>query len=152
DGARIAVGNNGGASFANFQVGVFAVANLAGTWFNANHFDGEWMDNRFVALSAGAFGLPAFVSALDTTSANPASPSNAVIVSNIGGASGGIAFDNGANLYAANGFAGSGPSGTGAIYAVMAPAWREALRTGVPVNFETQGIPIADLLSGDPLS
>jgi hypothetical protein len=151
DGTKIAVGNNGGASFSNFQVGVFTVASLTGAWFSANHFDGAWIDNRFVAITAGDFGSPSFVTALDTTSPNPASPSNLIIVDNIGGASGGVAFDGAGNLYAANGFASAGPSLTGAVYAITSPSWHAALSSGVPVNFETHGIPIVDLLSGDPL-
>jgi hypothetical protein len=152
DGSKIAVGNNGGPSFDNFQVGVFTIATLAGTWFAANHFDGRWIDNRYVALTAGSFSGPASVTALDTTSANPASPVNITIVSDIGGASGGIAFDAAGNLYTANGFQTSGPSGTGAVYAIRSAAWHAALAGGSPVDFETQGTPIVDLLSGSPLA
>lgn len=153
DGTRIAVGNNGGASFGNFQVGVFAIATLTGSWFAANHFDAEWIDNRYVALSAGDFGSPSEITALDTLSANPASPSNPTIVANIGGASGGVSFDGAGNLYAANGFdlASGGASTTGSIYAIPSASWLAALNTGTPVNFEAQGIPIADILSGSPL-
>jgi hypothetical protein len=151
DGTKIAVGNNGGASFANYKVGVFTIAGLAGTWFSANHLDAAWIDNRFLAVTAGNFGSPAFVTALDTTSPNPASPSNVTIVTNIGGASGGIAFDAGGNLYSANGFTSSGPSQTGAVYAILSASWHAALSGGTPPNFESQGIPIVDLLSGDPL-
>ena len=115
DGSKIAVGNNGGASFGNFQVGVFTIASLTGTWFSANHFDAAWIDNRFVAITAGSFGSPSFVTALDSSSPNPASPSNVTIVDDIGGASGGVALDGAGNLYAVNGFASGGPSSTGAV-------------------------------------
>ena len=66
---------------------------LSGTWFSANHFDGEWIDERYVALTTGTFGSPSIVTALDSTSPLPGSPSNTVLVGNIGGASAGIAFD-----------------------------------------------------------
>lgn len=151
DGTKFAIGNNGGGSFANFQVGVFTIPTLNGSWFVANHFDGEWIDNRLLALSAGDFGSPSFITALDTASANPATPSNPIIVTNIGGASGGVAFDGAGNLYAANGFEFGGPSTTGSIYAVPSASWHAAIETGVPVNFEVQGIPIVDLLSGEPI-
>jgi hypothetical protein len=151
DGTRIAVGNNGGASFANFQVGVFTIAGFAGAWFTANHFDGAWIDNRFVALTAGNFGSPSFVTALDTASPSPGAPSNAVVVANIGGASGGVALDAAGNLYTANGFQLGGPSATGAVRAFSSVTWRAALTSGVPLSFETQGVPIVNLLSGDPL-
>jgi hypothetical protein len=151
DGQRIAVGNNGGVSGGNFQVGVFTFATLSGTWFDANHFDAAWIDNRYVALSAGSFGSQAFVTALDTTSALPTAPVNPTLVSNVGDASGGIAFDATGNLYTANGFQTTGPIGTGAVYAVTHAAWSAALAGGPPVNFQLQGIPIVELLSGSPL-
>jgi hypothetical protein len=37
------------------------------------------------------------------------------------------------------------------VYAIPSATWRAALSSGTPVHFETQGIPIVDLLSGDPL-
>jgi hypothetical protein len=156
DGTRIAVGNNGGVSFGNFQVGLFTVASLngatTGTWFPANHFDAAWVDNQYLALTAGDFGSPSSVSVLDTKSPNPASPSNVTVVDSIGGASGGIAFDAAGNLYSANGSAYTGGlSGTGAVYAIRSASWRGALSGGTPVHFDTQGIPIVDLLTGDPL-
>jgi hypothetical protein len=151
DGTRIAVGNNGGATFANFQVGVFTLPGFVGAWFNANHLDGAWIDNRFIALSAGNFGSPSFVTVLDTSSPMPANPSNPTVVSNIGGASGGVALDGAGNLYTADGFQLGGPSATGAVYAGRSATWRAAHTSGVPVNFETQGIPIINLLSGSPI-
>jgi hypothetical protein len=151
-GSQIAVGNNGGASFANFQVGVFSLPALTGTWFNAGHFDAAWIDNRFLAVTAGAFGSPGVVTALDTASPNPASPSNVTVIANVGGASGGIAFDAAGNLYTANGFQESGPSQTGEVHAFKKAAWTAAQAGGTALNFETQGIPIVDLLSGSPLA
>jgi hypothetical protein len=151
DGTKIAVGNNGGSSFSNFQVGVFTLSTLTGTWFAANHLDGEWVDNRFVALTAGS-GSVGVVTVLDSTSANPASPVNVTVVTNIGGASGGIAFDSAGNLYTADGFQGAGPSGTGAVYEFSSAAWHAALSGGPALNFETQGVPIADMLSGSPIA
>ena len=50
NGERVAVGNNGGASFSNFQVGVFDVNNLSGNWHDINHFDATWHDNQFLAV------------------------------------------------------------------------------------------------------
>jgi len=39
DGTKLAVGNNGGATFGNYQIGVFDTAGLSGTWFAAGHYD-----------------------------------------------------------------------------------------------------------------
>jgi hypothetical protein len=151
DGDRIVVGNNGGTSFSHFQVGVFAIPLLTGTWFDAASFQAAWINNRFVALTAGTFGSPSIVTAFDTFSGDPAHPSNRTIIDNIGGASGGIAFDKHENLYTGNGFAISGPSTTGTVKAFQHADWRAALHGGSPVNFETQGTAIVTVLSTAPL-
>jgi len=151
-GTKIAIGNNGGASFSNYQVGTFEVDTLAGVWFVAGHFDGEWIDNTHIALTAGDFGSPSVVTVLDTGSPNPLSPVNTTIIDNIGGASGGIAFDSAGNLYTGNGFQTSGPSGTGAVKAFLHAAWTAALKGGPPLDFETGGVLVVDVLSASPLA
>ncbi len=152
DESEIAVGNNGGASFSNYQVGVFDVYTLIGAWFNAGHFDAAWIDNTHIALTAGDFGSPSLVTVLDTTSPNPLIPVNTTIVDNIGGASGGIAFDVAGNLYTGNGFQTSGPSGTGTVKAFTTAAWTTALGGGPLLDFETDGVLIVDVLSASPLA
>ena len=150
DGTHIAVGNNGGATFDHFQVGVFAFPALTGTWFDANSFLAAWINNRFVALTAGEFGSPAIVTALDTHSSDPAHPSNRTIIANIGGASGGIAFDSHKNLFTGNGFATTGPSSTGTVKAFRHADWRAAF-TGTPLDFEADGTEIVTTLAAAPL-
>ena len=154
DGTKIAVGNNGGdeSSPPDFQVGVFDVASLTGTWFTAGHFDAAWVDNTHLAVTAGDFAGPSFVTALDTTSADPANPTNPVVVNNIGGASGGIAFDNAGNLYTSNGFSFIGPSGTGATKAFENAVWTAALSGGPVPDFEFDGTLVVDVLSASPLA
>jgi len=152
NGSRIAVGNNGGSSFSNYQVGIFDADTLAGVWFVAGHFDAEWIDNSRLALTAGDFVNPSVVTVLDTTSPNPLVPVNITIVDNIGGASGGIAFDSEGNLYTGNGFQTSGPSGTGAVMAFPRASWMGALGGGPPLDFETDGVLIVDVLSASPLA
>jgi len=151
-GTKIAIGNNGGASFSDPQVGIFNVATLVGTWFNAGHFDGEWIDDTRLALTAGDFGSPSVVTVLDTISPNPLSPINTIIVDNIGGASGGIAFDSAGNLYTGNGFQLTVASGTGAVKAFANAAWTVALGGGDPLDFEASGVLIVDVLSAWPLA
>jgi len=151
DGTRVAIGNGGGASFGNYEVGVFALSDLSGAWFSANHFDAAWVDNRSIALTGGTFGSPAFVSLLDTASTDLANPVNPLAIHGIGGASGGIAFDAAGRLYTGNGFATSGPSGTGAVKAFAPAAWMDAVATGTPIDFETMGTTVVDILSGGSL-
>ncbi|MBI1826760.1 MAG: hypothetical protein HY287_09615 [Planctomycetes bacterium] len=152
DGAKFAVGNNGGASFSNFQIGIFNVSNLTGTWFTAAHYDAAWIDNTKLAITAGDFGSPAFVTVLDVKSPNPNVPDNRTIISNIGGASAGIAFDAAGNLYTGNGFQGSGPSGTGATKEFSHSTWLAAYTSGPHINFEPSGTSIVDVLSASPLA
>lgn len=151
DGTKFAVGNNGGASFGNYQIGVFGVTTLAGTWFTANHYDAAWIDNRFLAVTAGDFVNPSLVTVLDTQSPIPASPVNVTVVQNIGGASGGVALDTAGRLYTGNGFAGAGPSGTGAVKAFSFASWSAAFLGGPALNFETSGTLVVDVLSASPL-
>jgi len=153
DGTMIAIGNNGGSSFGNYQVGVFALANLTGQWFAASHYDGAWIDNRYIALTAGSLSDPvSVVTALDRLSLTPTNPVNRTIIGNINGASGGVALDSAGNLYTGNGFTYGGPSQTGYIYAFPSSLYTPALAGGPPANFETQGIPIVDLLSAGTLA
>lgn len=150
DGGTFAVGNGGGASFSNYQVGVFDSISLTGRWLSAGHFDAEWADTTHLALTAGTFGQPAHVSLLDTASADPLNPANPMVVNGIGGASGGIAFDAAGGLFTANGFSTTGPSGTGEIRYFGAADW-QAAATGTPLDFELVGTMIADVLSAVPL-
>lgn len=150
DGTKLAVGNNGGAAFNNYQVGVFELNNLAGgTWFNADHFEATWFNNSQLAMTAGVLN-PTNVSLLDTTSPNPANPNTTLLVNNIGGASAGIAFDAAGNLYTGNGFQFAGPSPTGAIKAFDAAAVTDAI-AGSVIDFENSGTLVADLLSASSL-
>ncbi len=152
DGTRFAVGNNGGSSFSTFRVGVFNVSNLSGSWFAAAHYDAAWVDDHRLAITAGDFGSPAYVTVLDTNSPNPLAPNNRTIIAGIGGSSGGIALDAQGNLFTGNGFAGDGPSGTGAIKVFSSSSWEGAYAGGgAPLNFETQGTLVADVLSASPL-
>jgi hypothetical protein len=153
NGAQIAVGNDGGAMFDDFQIGVFTLPGLTGAWLNADHFDAAWIDNQFLAVTAGQFGSPSVVTKLDTASPTPANPFNVTVIANISGASGGIAFDASGNLYTANGFhEGTGLSQTGEVHAFKKADWTAAVTLGTPIDFETHGIPIIDLLSGSPLA
>ena len=151
DGATVAVGNNGGSSFGDFKVGVFDLATLSGTWFSANHFLGVWLDDTHLVLAASDFANGSSVTVLDTTSADPSAPLNTVVVDNIGGASGGIAFDAAGNLFVANGFTSIGPSDTGVVKAFAAAEWMSALEGGTPLDFEATGTLVVDILNGTPL-
>ncbi len=153
DGTRIAVGNNGGSSASPlYQVGVFDVASLTGDWYAAPHFDAEWIDDRYLAVTAASEGGTSIVTALDIQSADPASPTNPVIINNIGGASGGITFDQLGNLYTGNGYSLAGSSGTGATKAFEYSTWTEPLSGGPAPDFELEGTLIIDILSASPLA
>jgi len=151
DGTRIAVGNNGGGSFGDFKVGVFDLATLSGEWFVAGHFDAEWTDDTHLAITSGDFVNPSVVTVLDVASPDPSDPSNPIVVNNIGGASGGIAFDAAGNLFTGNGFTSTGPSGTGAAKAFPRATWMAALSGGPVIDFESDGVLVVDVLSASPL-
>jgi hypothetical protein len=150
DGSRIAVGNNGGVSFGNFQVGVFDLNGLNGGWYPADHFDAAWIDNQQLALTGGTFGQPARVIALDTVSPF-ATPTIQTLIEGIGGGSAGVAFDAQGNLYTGNGFDGAGTSDTGWVKAFDAGDWQAALSGGAAIDFEAEGTLIVDVLSAGAL-
>lgn len=152
DGSRIAVGAGFARPVAVFPTGALGTpdnpadltAGAVADYFSVGHFEAAWLDNTRLALSAGDFGSPAFVSLLDTNS-DPDSPANPVVVTNIRGASAGVAFDDQGRLYTANGFADGAGSGTGNIRAFDPDDWARG------VDFETGGVLIGDVLSGGSL-
>ncbi len=152
DGTRISVGNNGGASFGDFQVGVFDFSTLTGDWVAADHFVGLWMDGSRLIIAASDFVNGSTVTVLDAFDADSANWTNTTVVENIGGAAGGIALDGAGNLFAGNGFSSSGPSGTGAVKIFLADDWTAALSGGAVVDFEIGGVLVVDLLSASPLA
>gem|GEM_PF-831668 len=116
--------------------------------FLLDHFAAAWLDDDHLAIAAGVFGQPSFVSLLDVTS-DPLAPTDPVIVSNIDGASAGVCFDADGYLYTGNGFDNSpgapGTSETGFIKAFSPTLWNQG------ADFETQGDFIADILSAGAL-
>jgi hypothetical protein len=139
DGTR-AVAGTGGGSVTVFDTGNPTIA----TNYSIQDFSGEWIDNRFLAIANFTNNG---VQVLDTTTSFL---QQAII--NVGGASAGVAFDSAGNLYTGNAFDFSaGGSSTGWIKEFSAAAWQNALVTSTPLDFETSGTPIADLLSAYPI-
>ncbi|MEM1165105.1 MAG: hypothetical protein AAGI30_02310 [Planctomycetota bacterium] len=138
DGTRAAVGSNGEGS-----VVVFDTADpTAAESFSASDFDAVWIDNDRLAIS-NSNG----VDVLDTTTGQV---TNAV--TNIGGASAGITFDSAGNLYTGNGFDfAPGGSDTGTIKVFDAAAFASAISGGPAIDFENDGVEVADLLSANSL-
>ena len=91
------------------------------------------------------------MSVLDLTSPDPTTPINPTVVNNIGGASGGLAFDSAGNLYTGNGYQFAGPSETGVVKAFSAASWTGALAGGPPLDFEAMGTLVVETLSASPL-
>ncbi|MEM8834797.1 MAG: hypothetical protein AAGD00_03150 [Planctomycetota bacterium] len=150
DGSNIAVGLGFGQDVAVFQTSALGTpgspaaltSGTAATYFGVNHFDAEWASNSELAITFGNFGTPANVSLLDvTTGTNP------TIISNLRGASAGIAFDDQGRLFTANGFDDGTGSATGDIRAFEETDWRAG-----GLNFETDGSFVANLLSGNGLT
>ncbi|MEM1184281.1 MAG: GC-type dockerin domain-anchored protein [Planctomycetota bacterium] len=140
DGARVAIGSSGGGSVSLAST----TAPTPGTTevFAASDFAGAWIDDTSLALSN--------VNGVDVLNTSSGAVSN--IVTNVGGASAGIAFDAGGNLYTGNGFDFvPGGSDTGAIKAFEASAWQSALAGGSVIDFENSGVEVADVLSAGTL-
>lgn len=152
DGTKFAVGNNGGATWSNFEVGVFNVAGLSGNVSGAvysgiNHYDAEWADNTNLLITTGSIGSNSGVTALDTTSST-STPVNPTVINNIVGASGGVTVDSAGRLYTGNAYDNApGGSDTGWIKAFDNTSWRDAITNSTPIDFEASGTQVVDLLS-----
>lgn len=149
DGDKIAIGNNGFGK--GSEVGIFEPQAKGGvisvSWYEVQHFQAAWRDNDTLLLSVG---LPTTaVTALDLS--DPEAPTITVIITNIGGASAGVALDAEGNLYTGNGFAFAGPSETGWVKAFAHADWTAALAGGAALDFEAGGTLVVDLLSASPL-
>lgn len=153
DGTSIALGLGSGKPVAILPTGAvlgagggnIGAATAGVRLYNVSHSGAAWQNGSRLALTAGTFGQPSRVTLLDTLS-DPAAPSNPVIIVNIGGASGGIAFDAAGRLFTGNGFdlaAGGGPSTTGTIRAFSPAEWN----TPGGADFETAGTFIGEVLS-----
>jgi hypothetical protein len=154
DGSTIAIGAGFEKPVAVFGVGALGTpgapaaltSGSVARYFDVPHYDAEWQDGTHLALTAATDFTSSFVSLLDTTS-EAAAPMNPTIISAIGGASGGVAFDVAGRLYTGNGFdAGPGGSSTGAIRAFDPSSW-----LGGAANFEAGGFLIGEILSASSL-
>lgn len=141
DGTKAAAGSNGLGS-----VVVFDPLNpSAVTTYAVQDYDAVWIDNTSLAIANATTSTG--VEVLNTSTGSVTS-----IISNIGGASAGVAIDAVGNLYTGNGFDFvPGGSETGWIKAFPFAQWQAALSSGTPINFESAGIPVVDLLSAASL-
>ncbi|MEM6313069.1 MAG: PEP-CTERM sorting domain-containing protein [Planctomycetota bacterium] len=142
DGTQAAVGSNGNGSVLVFDTSDPSTS----TSFAVQDFNAAWIDNTQLAIANAAQAVNG-VQVLDTTTGSVTS-----IITNIGGASAGITFDAAGNLYTGNGFSfDTGTSDTGWIKAFSPAEWQSALGGGTAIDFETGGIPVANLLSAASL-
>jgi len=155
DGSKIALGAGFGKPVVVFDASVLSttapgsITAAAASVFHVDHFSAAWADDSSLAIASGAFGSPSIVSLLDVTS-DPLSPVHTTVVANIGGASGGVAFDAAGNLYTSNGFdLGPGGTGTGAVKAFAPSQWSPA--SPAP-DFESAGQFVIDILSASSLA
>lgn len=103
-------------------------------------YDAEWIDDSKLVIT----GVPATgLTILDTSSG-----SQVQVIQGVGGFPAGVTLDSHKNLYCANG-GDQIPGGTqtGWIKVFSKEIWEAVLSGGDPIDFETSGILVADLLS-----
>jgi len=142
NGSRFAVGDGNG------NIGIFNMADLSGKWFAMGHHDAQWADDVILVVTQGEFGKPSQVSWVDVVDQKAG---QTLLIQNIGGAPAGIAFDSQGNLFTGNGFKSKGPSDTGTVKYFPRTLWRSAMKSHRPLDFETQGQVIVDILSASSL-
>jgi len=102
-------------------------------------FDAEWIDTVRIAITGASDG----VMVLDTSTGD-----KKIAIRNIGGAPAGVTFDRNQTLFCGNGDDRlSGGSQTGWIKAFSKTAWEQAIVNNTPIDFEQNGVLVADLLS-----
>lgn len=141
DGSRVALGAGFGRPVITFDAalldGASTISASNADVFSIDHFAGAWMDANTLAVSGQAG-----VTAIDTLTGD-----TTLLVTNIGGASAGVAFDASGALYTANGFdLAPGGSVTGTIRAFDPADWAAGA-----ADFETDGAFVAEILSASPL-
>lgn len=153
DGSMLAIGDGNFGSGASVLLVSAASLNPAShssaTSVGAANFDGRWGSDGALYVSGGDAALGSIVTRIDG-----ATHEARVVVSNIGGASGGVTTD-GMNLYTANGFdfvPGAGSSDTGEVRAFALSAITSAASSGTPLDFEALGRPVADALTASSLA
>ncbi|MCB9840218.1 MAG: hypothetical protein H6809_01030 [Phycisphaeraceae bacterium] len=143
-GTRVAIGDNEfgpGAEVFVFNPAALSTASpVPGSTYPIDNFDAHWAGDDTLYVTGGNF-TETLVTRLDAGSG-----AFGTVVNSVGGASGGVTTD-ATYLYTANGFSFTGPSATGDIRAFPLAA----LAPGSPLNFETQGSPVASVLSGNTL-
>ncbi|MFG6093887.1 hypothetical protein SPB21_01465 [Leptothoe sp. ISB3NOV94-8A] len=103
-------------------------------------YDAEWIDDSKLAITGAS---QKGVTVLDTENGR-----TLPVIQNIGGAPAGVTIDKCKYLYCANGGdTQPGGSQTGWIKAFPPQSWETVLSGGVPIDFETSGILVADILS-----
>lgn len=146
-GTTIAIGDNQ-AGFGPQNVILLDMSGLdpfvpsAGQTVSAPNFDAHWADNDTLYVS----GSVGFADPAQITEVRASTLSVRTVVGNLQGAPGGVTTD-GTYLYAGNGFAsGGGSSQTGEVRAFSLSAI-----TGSTLDYESDGLTVADVLSGNSL-
>jgi hypothetical protein len=138
---EVAAGDGNG-DIATFNPSAPSAATVYPLSANTFDFDAKWFNTNLLAITDS--------NGVDILNATTGVVSN--IVTDIGGASAGIAFDSAGNLYTGDGFYfGAGPSQTGLIKEFSASSWQTALLSNTPLDFESTGTEVAQLLSADSL-
>jgi hypothetical protein len=140
DGTHAAAGSNGAGYITVFNPATPATAT---NFTVAGDFDSKWINNNLLAISDSSG-----VQILNTSNG-----SLKTVISDVGGASGGITVDSVGNLYTGDGFYfGGGASETGLIKEFSNASWNSALTSGTPLDFQANGAAVAKLLSADSLA
>jgi hypothetical protein len=152
DGTKLAVGNNGGVNWDNYQVAIVDLIAITAEWFPIRHWDAEWYDDTRLAITADTLSSTGIVSVFDISLPLGEDPQNPVeVIVNIGGASAGVTFDTLGNLYTGNGLQYGGPSGTGLVKVFENDAWMPVLGGAEALDFEGVYTEVVDILSAASL-
>ncbi len=93
------------------------------TAYNVNYYDADWVDNQHLVINGGKWPGPEYVSGVGVLDTSNPNDQGTALITNIPGASAGVAVDAAGNLVTGIGFAPGPPNRTGEIKLWNSSEW-----------------------------
>ena len=91
--------------------------------YNVNYYDADWVDNRYLVINGGQWPGPPYGSGVGVLDTSDPNDQGKALITNIPGASSGIAVDADGNLVVGIGYASGPPNRTGEIKVWNSSEW-----------------------------
>ena len=102
--------------------------------YNVNYYDADWVDNRYLVINGGQWPGPPYGSGVGVLDTSDPNDQGKALITNIPGASSGIAVDADGNLVVGIGYAPGPPNRTGEIKVWNSSEWSTSPNS--PLDYE----------------